>query len=242
MKLTLTLLLTVLSFTAFSQRLRYLDINMQPVTYKKDAVFYTETTFKDRMALVGTVKTFFLDGTPLTEVNYSSLFAKKREGLTIFYYPNGKIKTEISFKNNLFDGPLKSYYPNQRIKRAELYDKGNFVTGKCFTPAGNDTAHYAFQTDPKFPGGQAALEQYIRKNLKKGYYLKDGHNPSALVHFYVKETGELSDSVFTACEYKYQSTALKQMVKGMPKWIPGTDDGIRAEKLVTIPISFSSEN
>lgn len=241
MKITLIILAVFLSLSVSAQRVRYLDINMRvlDVDKKEQAVFYTETTYKDRTALVGTVKTFFMDGTPFSEVNYSSLFAKRREGLTTLYYPNGAIKTEISFKNDLFDGPLKTYYPNQRLKRAELYEKGNFIQGKCFTPTGKDTAHYAFQTDPKFPGGRAALEKYIRANLEKGFYQKPEPSPRATGYFMVNTAGRPYAIVVDGDCKKEQLEAVVKLIATMPDWVPGTDDGILVDKPARLPISFS---
>src|SRR5690606_26329943 len=102
----------------------------------------------------------------LSEESFSNLRYQRRDGLTRNYYNDGRVRSEISFKNGVFHGPLKTYYPNQRMKRAELYENGTFVTGKCFTTAGYDTTFFAFQTEPQFPGGKDAVVQYLINNSR----------------------------------------------------------------------------
>ena len=164
MKITLTALLITLSVSVFAQQIKYLNENFTQINFKEKAAYYSETTKTGPAS--GIVKTFFMNGQLLSEETFSNLRFLKRDGLTRNYYTNGNLKTEISFKDGVFNGPLKTYYPNQRLKRAELYENGTFVTGKCFTQAGYDTTHYAYQTDPQFPGGTDALQDFLEKNSR----------------------------------------------------------------------------
>jgi hypothetical protein len=144
----------------------------------------------------------------------------------------------MSFKDGIMNGPLKTYYPSQRLKRAELYENGKLTQGRCFSSTGYDTAYFAYQTNPQFPGGQPALEKHIRTSLIKGYYSKEGQDPIVYAAFMVKSSGEISIPYIRAVNKQYYDVVLK-MVKAMPAWEPGTDDGIKVDKAVFIPINFS---
>jgi antitoxin component YwqK of YwqJK toxin-antitoxin module len=133
MKLALTLLLSTFSLISFGQKVRYLNQNFVQVNYKDQASYYTETLANGPSA--GTVKTYTLSGTLLSEETFSDIKKRILNGITRNYFPDGKLKAEINFKDGVYNGPLRTFYPNERIKRAELFEKGNPVKGKCFSNA-----------------------------------------------------------------------------------------------------------
>ncbi|MFC5270921.1 energy transducer TonB [Adhaeribacter terreus] len=258
MKFTLTVLLTLLSFVVSAQKINYLNEHFTKINFKEKATYYTETTKTGPSS--GIVKTFFMNGQLVSEESFSNLRYQRRDGLTRNYYNDGKVKSEIAFKNGVFHGPLKTYYPSQRLKRAELYEDGNFVTGKCFTPAGIDTTFFAFQTEPHFPGGKEAVVQYLINNSRVAItpidymLIKRGFNKYVLVKFVVTAEGDITDVMISRSlsEYydreanvmisrslsePYDREALR-LVSNMPKWNPGLQDGEKATIEYTLPIGF----
>jgi periplasmic protein TonB len=238
MRFLFTACFTFFAFLSFGQKIKYLDAYFSQVDSRKQATYYTETIHNNNKALEGSIKTYLLDSTLYSEADYSSLFSKKREGLTKFYYKNGKVKTIMTFKDGIMHGPLKTYYPNQRLKRAELYENGKLTQGRCFSTLGYDTAYFSFQTNPQFPGGQPALEKHIRASLIKGYYSNKDQDPIVYAAFMVKSSGEISIPYIRGVNKNYTDAVLK-MIKAMPAWEPGTDDGIKVDRPVYIPINFS---
>jgi TonB family protein len=242
MKSTLTAILTLLSGSVFAQQVKYLNEHFTQINFKEKAVYYTETTKTGPAS--GIVKTFYMNGQLLSEENFSNLRYLKREGLTRNYYNNGNLKTEISYKEGVFNGPLKTYYPNQRLKRAELYENGQFVAGKCLTAAGYDTAHFAYQLDPQFPGGEGAMQEYLIQNTRipitpiDYMLIKRGFKNFVIVKFVVTAEGDITDAVISRSLSTYHDRETMRLVEKMPKWNPGLQDGERTAIEYTLPIGF----
>ncbi len=229
MKLTVTLFFSFLSLLCFGQKVRYLNANYIQVNFKDKATFYTET-FEDGPQ-AGTVKTYTLDGTLVSEEAYSNLKRQVRHGITRTYYPDGKLKMEATFKDGVFDGPFRTFYPTQRIRRAELYDKGTAVQGRCFSKAGYDTTYYAYQTAPQFKGGELALDKHLMNASRypmvpvTNELMRRGFVQYVIVKFAISGTGEIKDAmVYRSLNSYYDREALR-LVNSMPAWEPGKQDG-----------------
>lgn len=249
MKFVFTLLLCAFSVFAFGQKMRYLNQNFVEVNYKEQAAFYTETYPDGPQA--GTVKTFTLDGVLVSEEGYSNIKKHVRHGLTRKYYPSGKLKAEMTFNAGALDGPLRTFYPNQRIKRAELFEKGASVQGKCFSKAGYDTTFFAFHANPEFQGGAAALDNYLIKHSRfplvpvNDTLIRKGFEKFAVVKFTVDTAGKISDVLITRSisDFMIPRTAgapydreAVRLVSTMPAWEPAKQDGesIVSEHWITI--------
>lgn len=245
MKFVFAFLFSLASFSVLGQKINYLNEHFTQVSFKEQATYYTETTLNGPSA--GTVKTFLMDGTIVSEDNFANIKTQKREGLTRNYYPSGKLKTEITFKNGVFDGPLRTFYPSQRLKRAELYEKGNFVQGKCFSRAGYDTAYYAFQIPPQFNGGEAALKKYLEVYSRipttpiTYMQIKHGFEDYVMLRFVVSAEGKITDVMIRrSLTDKYDREAVR-LINMMPAWQPALQDGEPVPMEHTIAIGFKPE-
>lgn len=93
---------------------------------------------------------------------------------------------------------------------------------------------------PEFPGGQDALFQYIKQNLHYPPTLKEeGIQGRAICAFVVNTDG----SICCAEIAKSTGNALLDreavlLIKGMPAWTPGTQNGKLVRVKYTIPIVF----
>lgn len=240
MKLTLTSLLTFLAFTSFGQKIKYLNENFIQVNFKDQATFYTET-FQDGPQ-AGTVKTYNMQGSLLSEETFSNIKRQTRHGLSRQYYPDGRLKMETTFNNGVIDGPLRTFYPTQRLRRAELYEKGNLLQSKCLSKAGYDTTYYAFQTEPQFPGGGKALDNYLVKNCRypmvpvNDELIRKGFVSFAIVKFAVSTTGKISDIMIHRSLGTLYDREIIRLMNQMPAWEPCKQDGenIASEHVLTL--------
>lgn len=238
MKFTLTLLFSTLSILSFGQKVRYLNQNFVQVSYKDQATYYTETFASGPVA--GTVKTYTLNGTLLWEEAFSDIKKQVRHGITRKYFPDGKLKAEITFQDGVYDGPLQTFYPNERLRRAELFEKGNLVKGKCLSRAGYDTTYFAYQVNPQFKGGDQALDAYLSKQSRypltpvSDADIRRGFVKYAVVNFTVNPEGKISDVILTrsiadfmlprSAGANFDREAVR-LVSTMPAWQPGKEDG-----------------
>ena len=88
------------------------------------------------------------------------------------------------------------------------------------------------EVSPEFPGGITALVQFLSKNLKFPTVCK------VLVKFTVKSDGSISNIRVTKSVDPYLDKEAVRVVKSMPRWIPGTQDGKPVNVEYTLPITF----
>jgi antitoxin component YwqK of YwqJK toxin-antitoxin module len=69
---------------------------------------------------------FIKDGTPLYDASYASLAPQKKEGLLTFYFPDGKVRKRVIYKNNEIKGVINTYYRNGQ--QHYVYEKKNEAT------------------------------------------------------------------------------------------------------------------
>ena len=92
---------------------------------------------------------------------------------------------------------------------------------------------------PEYPGGQAALFEYLNGNIK---YPDDAAKKQiegrVLVTFVVNTDGSITDiEVFKKAFPSLDAEAVR-VISGMPKWVPGEQKGQKVRVKYTVPISF----
>lgn len=105
---------------------------------------------------------------------------------------------------------------------------------------GKDAPHTMVDKMPQYPGGAAAMAQFLADNLQ---YPKDAEEVQGKVYvrFVVSKTGEVKDvSVLRSLAPAYDAEAMR-VVKLMPKWTPGMQNGKAVDVWYTIPIVFSTK-
>jgi antitoxin component YwqK of YwqJK toxin-antitoxin module len=53
------------------------------------------------------------------------------------YYPNGKLKTEMRYKNGKLDGMTKGYYDSGKLKAEAVFKDDKMVSAVCYDENGN---------------------------------------------------------------------------------------------------------
>lgn len=92
---------------------------------------------------------------------------------------------------------------------------------------------------PCFPGGQGRMLEFIEKNLRYPKALEETCvQGRVIVAFVVERNGKLSNiKVVKSLEPALDKEALR-IVKLMPRWIPGRQNGITVRVKYIIPITF----
>lgn len=95
-------------------------------------------------------------------------------------------------------------------------------------------------TYPSFPGGQEALLQFLKENVQWPD-TESCVQGRVIVSFVVETDGSLSGiKVVKSLDPLFDKEALR-VVKSMPKWIPGTQNGQPVRIKYAIPVIFRSE-
>jgi periplasmic protein TonB len=98
---------------------------------------------------------------------------------------------------------------------------------------------------PEFPGGQAALANYINKNLMYPQSaVDDGTSGTVYVVFIVDEHGKVVDPKVTDAS-KLGDGLVDQTLTAfnkMPLWTPGTVHGKKVKTRLELPVTFKLED
>jgi protein TonB len=92
---------------------------------------------------------------------------------------------------------------------------------------------------PSFPGGQAALMQWLGKNIKYPVVAEEnGVQGRVVVTFVVEKDGSITDvKVVKSVDPSLDKEAAR-VVKSMPHWIPGKQNGSSVRVKYTVPVTF----
>lgn len=93
------------------------------------------------------------------------------------------------------------------------------------------------ETQPSFPGGEAALMKYFEENMQWPDNDSD-ISGRVIVQFKIAKDGTVKDpKVVRGLAPEFDEEALR-LVRGMPKWIPGKIAGKVVETTYTVPVKF----
>ena len=121
------------------------------------------------------------------------------------------------------------------------------VVGKMATivatpaPDTSNKVEYFVNQMPEFPGGENALNKYIRDNFdipNMVYEFTD--KVSLVVEFTISKSGQVSDFKILKCSYPGLGTekAAKDLYLKMPKWEAGVNKGHKTNVRLTQPIQI----
>ena len=92
---------------------------------------------------------------------------------------------------------------------------------------------------PSVPGGDAALMQYLRDNIKYPVVAQEnGVQGRVVVSFVVEKDGSITDVKVVRSVDPSLDKEAQRVVKSMPKWIPGKQNGSAVRVKYNVPVSF----
>lgn len=92
---------------------------------------------------------------------------------------------------------------------------------------------------PEFPGGWIAVMEYMVKNIKYPEQAeKDGLEGRVVVKFKVETDGSIGDVTVAKSLGPVLDAEAVRVVKNMPRWTPGRENGKTVAVSMLIPIEF----
>jgi protein TonB len=92
---------------------------------------------------------------------------------------------------------------------------------------------------PSFPGGSQKLKEFIEENLRYPKELEETCvQGRVIVRFIVERNGKLSNVTVVKSVHPVLDKEALRIVKLMPRWIPGRQNGITVRVKFYIPIIF----
>lgn len=92
---------------------------------------------------------------------------------------------------------------------------------------------------PSFPGGDKALLEYLSSNIKYPVVAQEnGVQGRVVVSFVVEKDGSITDVKVVRSVDPSLDKEAQRVVKSMPKWIPGKQNGSAVRVKYNVPVSF----
>lgn len=92
---------------------------------------------------------------------------------------------------------------------------------------------------PSFPGGDAALFEYLSKNIRYPAIAEEnGVQGRVIITFVVERDGHITDVKVVKSVDPSLDKEARRVVSGMPKWIPGKQNGSAVRVKYTVPVTF----
>ena len=92
---------------------------------------------------------------------------------------------------------------------------------------------------PSFPGGPQALLQYLNSNVKYPVVAQEnGVQGRVVISFVVEKDGSVTDVQVAKSVDPSLDKEAQRVVKSMPHWIPGKQNGSAVRVKYVVPVSF----
>lgn len=110
---------------------------------------------------------------------------------------------------------------------------------RAVEPVEEEQVYSRVDQKPEFPGGQTALERYIKNNLRYPTTVHEHHIQGRVVcRFIVNKDGTVSDIEVVRSNYPTFNEEALRVLEYMPKWEPGLLNGEPVRTWCTVPVNF----
>ncbi len=105
-----------------------------------------------------------------------------------------------------------------------------------------DAIYQVVEQQPEFPGGMQALMKYLKDSINYPKISRDNNSQGktyAYVNFVVNTDGSIQDAeIMKSSGDIYLDREAIRIVKSMPNWIPGKQEGKEVRVRFTLPVAF----
>jgi len=214
----------------FAQDTTYYDGAGAAVTDTSLAIEYKIVEYRGNSD-TATVRTFFMSGKIQSEENYSDYSQKIRDGKTMWWNEDGQKIFEANYKLGTMDGDRIICNSNGEPLKNETYRDSAYGKGNVFT---------VVEEMPSFPGGEQALFKFLRDNIqypKKAR--RKGITGKVYITFIVDKEGNIMDVKTVKGVSPELDAESVRVVKLMPRWKPGYQNGRPVNVQYNLPIIFT---
>ena len=128
------------------------------------------------------------------------------------------------------------------LAKSEAEQKAEAKASDATAPADTtkNVVYDVTETLPQFPGGQGVMMKYLAANIKyPASAVKAKKQGRVIVTFVIQKDGSVTNArIARSVDPELDAEALR-IVKAMPNWTPGTQDGKPVNVKYTIPVIFS---
>lgn len=180
---------------------------------------------------------------PLAAMTVAAFASQKVENLS------EKVEQESEAFSSVSDNPVvRAVGETARVAAVKVQEEKALEEASSLSMA-SDTAETKYgkefpcipETFPQFPGGHIALVEYLSKNIKfPKEKEKENVRARVVASFTVDKDGSITDAKIVRSQGEAFDNEALRVINGMPKWIPGTQNGKAVSVKYTLPITFST--
>jgi len=127
---------------------------------------------------------------------------------------------------------------NKRV--TTIADMRSITTCGGIESQNSETIFTVVEQMPQFPGGEVAMNEFIKKNLKyPELSKKDKTSGRVYVRFVVSKEGKLCDAQIVRSLDAYCDKEALRVIRSMPDWISGKQNGVNVPVYYIVPLSFT---
>ncbi|GEM_PF-79275 len=160
----------------------------------------------------------------------------KQNGVAVDVYYTLPIVFRLPDSSNKIDASNGN--PNE-IKEKVIVSVASLRAGDEDEKVEKERPFLSVEQMPAFPGGESAMITFISQNLK---YPEDAQKARVegrvIVRFVVDEVGNITNVEIVRGIGESSDNEALRVVKSMPKWTPGKQNGVNVPVYFTLPISF----
>jgi len=236
-----TVLALLLLFTAIlsAQEKIYMNEKYEVVTNPAEATFYKIEEKTDEGDPEFHRLTYRING-DLSAEQYLSIKDGKQvnEGRHKFWYKTGEPWYVIDYKNGDRHGELVAWWPNGNKKRHDFFKKDKFKSGTVWDEIGEKIEHFPYWVSASYPGGNDALQDYLKNTLPVPEKQKKGTTVKVLLIFTINEEGIISEVQVVEGAPRWYNAVAVQVLSNMPRWEPAQHFGNKVSTRFRLPMSF----
>lgn len=180
---------------------------------------------------------------PLAAMTVAAFASQKVENLS------EKVEQESEAFSSVSDNPVvRAVGETARVAAVKVQEEKALEEASSLSMA-SDTAETKSGKEfpcipeafPQFPGGHIALVEYLSKNIKfPKSKEKENVRVRVVTTFTVDKDGSITDAKIVRSQGEAFDNEALRVINGMPKWIPGTQNGKAVRVKYTLPITFST--
>ena len=126
--------------------------------------------------------------------------------------------------------------------RHDVYRLDTLVKGQCYAPDSSEIAYIPYKEQPEFKGGERKMFEYLGNNVRYDKEAREsGIEGTVYVAFVVSKTGEIEKVRIWRGVHPSLDVEAVRVVKSMPKWKAGKQEGELVRVRYTLPIKFRLE-
>lgn len=164
---------------------------------------------------------------------------------------NAPVTSDTTMSNSVTDTSSAAVSANKSAagKTSSANKKGRVSIGKMTERKASDMkpdkdgVYEMTDVRPAYPGGQAALEDYVNNNIEYQQPAIDNNTEGTVdVQFVVDENGNVGNAKIVGKELgSGLDDEAVRVISNMPKWTPGKVKGKNVKTRLVIPITYKLE-